>query len=280
MKRLVTAFVLMPLVWATIFLGPEWLFILVVAVMAGLCFYEYVGLVRAHSFPLSYWNALPGILFLIAQEAVFERLPYRIVSAITEPTPTLPVLTLALPGVLLAVMVLILCLRLQPLTLVLPTAGAAVLGTFYIFGPWWSAIALHAQSPHWLLFALASNWVGDSAAYFAGRAIGKNKLAPRISPGKSWEGTIAAWFGTVAFAVAYLPWAIGLSYGEAALIGAVVNPAGQVGDLVESALKRGANVKDSGTLLPGHGGWLDRLDSSLFTLPVTHALLLVIGAAK
>lgn len=273
MKRLLTALVLMPLVWAVIFLGPPWLLILVVATVAGLCFVEYADLVRAHGFPLSAWSALPSVLFLIVEALVVQRMP-----AVPPPfyERLLPALLLAIPGVLLAVAVLIAALRVNPLSLVLPTAGAAVLGTLYIFGPWWCAISLHAYSPHWLLFALASNWVGDSAAYFAGRKLGKNKLAPRISPGKSWEGTIAAWIATIVFAVVYLPYAVGLSYLTAAVIGAVVNPVGQLGDLVESALKRGANVKDSGNLLPGHGGWLDRLDSSLFTLPVTQFLLLTL----
>lgn len=264
MKRLLTALVLMPLVWTVIFLGPQWLFIAVVATVATLCFIEYVGIVRAHGYPLSYVTGVAGVLFPLVQ-------------VVTRPSagePAFGWLALTVPAVLIAILMLIRDLRLPDLALVLPTAGAAMLGTVYVVGPWWSAIYLHARSPHWLLFALASNWVGDSAAYFAGRAFGRNKLAPRISPGKSWEGTAAGWLATILFATLYLTWALQLPYWTAALIGAIVNPAGQVGDLVESALKRGAGLKDSGNLLPGHGGWLDRLDSSLFTLPVTLLLVL------
>ena len=277
MKRLITALVLMPLVWAIIFLAPQAVLVLVVAVVATLCFVEYVGIVRAHGLPMSYFAAVPGFLFPAAQALTFLARPdagwtfYTPHTTVTEPPEWISFWTASsLAGVILAIVVLSLLLRQANLSLVLPAAGAAMIGVFYIYGPWWSAISLHRISPHWLLFALAANWIGDSAAYFAGRSFGRNKLAPHISPGKSWEGAIAAWVATVLFAVTYLPQTVHVSYGAAAFLGAVVNPAGQIGDLVESALKRGANLKDSGNLLPGHGGWLDRLDSSLFTLPMTY----------
>ena len=129
---------------------------------------------------------------------------------------------------------------------------------------------LRTISPYWVFYANAINWVGDSAAYFVGRAIGKHKLAPRISPGKSIEGAVASVIFASVFGVAFLHYFLpGTPLWLAMGVSVAANIAGQLGDLAESALKRGAGVKDSGTLLPGHGGWLDRLDSSLFSLPVT-----------
>jgi phosphatidate cytidylyltransferase len=107
--------------------------------------------------------------------------------------------------------------------------------------------------------------------------VGKRKLAPRISPGKSVEGAVASVLLASAFGVVFVhyllpatPWMVALGVSVAG------NVAGQIGDLAESALKRGAGVKDSGTLLPGHGGWLDRLDSSLFSMPITLFVLTLI----
>jgi phosphatidate cytidylyltransferase len=128
-----------------------------------------------------------------------------------------------------------------------------------------------------LVFApVLLTWTNDTVAYFVGRAFGRRKLIPRVSPGKTLEGTLGAFVGTTLAAVAY-SWVLGRfgAYGvspvEAAAFGALVSAAAVVGDLVESLLKRDAGVKDSGTLLPGHGGALDRFDSLLFTLPIAYA---------
>jgi phosphatidate cytidylyltransferase len=146
-----------------------------------------------------------------------------------------------------------------------------LLGILYTFIAWRFAFHLRQASPFWLLFALSINWVGDVAAYYVGRAVGRHKLAPRISPGKSWEGAIASMIAAVLFGQVFPLFAgLSISLTSMALLSALSNAAGQLGDLAESALKRGAGLKDSGTLLPGHGGFLDRLDSSLFTLPVVY----------
>jgi phosphatidate cytidylyltransferase len=124
------------------------------------------------------------------------------------------------------------------------------------------------------MFGLLVNWVGDTGAFYVGRKFGRHKLAPSISPGKSWEGAAASVVTGVAFGMVYLPLTIkGTSLFAAGLLALAANVAGQVGDLAESAIKRGAGVKDSGTLLPGHGGVLDRVDSTLFALPVLYSLL-------
>jgi phosphatidate cytidylyltransferase len=123
-----------------------------------------------------------------------------------------------------------------------------------------------------VLFLLVIIWVGDSAAYYGGRAFGRHPLAPRISPKKTVEGAIAGLLGSMLVGgfvgVAFLgePWL------SVTLISAATAVAGQVGDLAESAMKRSAGVKDSSSILPGHGGILDRLDSLFFAAPVFYWL--------
>ncbi len=110
-------------------------------------------------------------------------------------------------------------------------------------------------------------WTSDSAAYFAGRALGKHPFAPHLSPKKTWEGSIAGFASSIVVAFAFMRW---LSVPIAILLGAaaVGNVAGQIGDLLESSYKRSAGVKDSGALLPGHGGMLDRIDALILAIPV------------
>lgn len=133
-----------------------------------------------------------------------------------------------------------------------------------------------------LFFPIALTWLGDTAAYTAGHWIGRHRLAPRLSPGKTWEGAVAGLLASGAGAVLYLELTdafVGWTMTTAAALGfgGVIAIAGQVGDLVESSFKRDCGVKDSSSLLPGHGGVLDRLDSLLFAFPVGYAYLLVTG---
>jgi phosphatidate cytidylyltransferase len=186
-------------------------------------------------------------------------------------------LLLLLPGkdiaffVLVAILALALALRSQEMARALPDAAALLLGVAYVFGSLRCGVELRAINPYWLFFALSLNWVGDIAALYVGRLMGRHKLAPNVSPGKSWEGSIASAVVSVVYGAFYFPWLLKTApLGEALGLTVIANVAGQFGDLCESAIKRGAGVKDSGNLLPGHGGWLDRLDSSLFALPVVY----------
>jgi phosphatidate cytidylyltransferase len=119
----------------------------------------------------------------------------------------------------------------------------------------------------WLYLVLFATFGSDTAAYFIGKAIGRHKLAPQISPGKTWEGAIAGVLGAVIVSLLFTlntPLQLPLVYWQAIILGVLVSVFGQLGDLAESLLKRNFGVKDSGNLMPGHGGLLDRMDSVLF----------------
>jgi phosphatidate cytidylyltransferase len=172
---------------------------------------------------------------------------------------------------LVAILAMSLALRAQDLARSLPDAAALLLGVVYVFGSLRSAVELRAINVYWLFFGLSLNWAGDIAALYVGKLIGRHKLAPHVSPAKSWEGAIASTVASVIYGAIYFSFLMKKTPLAGALaLTVVANIAGQLGDLCESALKRGAGVKDSGTLLPGHGGWLDRVDSSLFALPVVY----------
>jgi phosphatidate cytidylyltransferase len=251
MKRVATAAVLIPAVAYVAVWGPQWLFLLVLSAVALLSFREYCSIVAAHRIeapgPAGY---AAGLLVLLV------------------PKDEILLVTL------LALVALGLMLRSAEMARGLPGAAAFLLGIVYIFGAWRCAVPLRAMSPYWLLFALALSWVGDTAAFVTGRALGRHKLAPRLSPAKSWEGSVASLAAGLAFAFFYLGWLLpDVPPASRLWIGAAGNAAGQIGDLAESLMKRGAGLKDSGNLLPGHGGWLDRVDSTLFALPVVYGVL-------
>ncbi len=121
----------------------------------------------------------------------------------------------------------------------------------------------------WLLLAVLATWIADTVAYAAGKQFGENKMAPRISPGKTWEGTAAGFAGgLIAVPVLDIILDLPLSAVESVLLGVLLSVVAVLADLGESMLKRGAGVKDTSELVPGHGGFLDRLDSILFTVPL------------
>ncbi len=158
----------------------------------------------------------------------------------------------------------------QGQTTLFPLSARPAIGVVLLVPAWISLVVLHDISPYWLLFLMVLIWGADSGAYFAGRAFGKRKLAPQVSPGKSWEGVAGAMATTLVVA---LIGGVLLDVSGVALLGlvllALVTVAFSiVGDLMESLMKRRVGVKDSGTLLPGHGGILDRIDSLTAAGPV------------
>jgi phosphatidate cytidylyltransferase len=257
MKRVLTAILLVPIAIYSIVFAPWFVFAGVVALFASLSFYEYAKITGAF-FPL---GLAAGLIVLLA------------------PVPSIPIVLF-----LTALAALCLPLAASDLNRAVGQAGMLVLGVLYVFGSWKTGMLLHdidtpgaahlAAGRYWMLFGLMVNWMGDTGAYYIGRRWGRHKLAPVVSPGKSWEGAVGSAAVSIVFGVIFLTRAIpGVSIAVAGVLALLTNAAGQLGDLAESAIKRSAGVKDSGSMLPGHGGMLDRLDSTLFTLPVLWGLI-------
>jgi len=250
MKRVITALLLIPFIaWVTL-ASPQWVFFVVLAATGLLAYSEFDNIAAASGIARAGWPGMAaGLVLLLAPNT-------------------------AVVLVLIAMLGMALALRVNNFAAALPAAATFSLGVVYVFGAWRCAADLRALNPNWLLFAMALSWAGDTAALYVGRPFGKHKMAPRVSPGKSWEGAAGSVAGSMLFGGIYAHYLISqVSLAEALTLAAVGNIVGQLGDLCESALKRGAGMKDSGTRLPGHGGWLDRLDSSLFSVPAVYALL-------
>ena len=155
-------------------------------------------------------------------------------------------------------------------------AATGAAGAVALVGAWLAVVELQARSPWLVLAAMAVVWIADTAAYFTGRRFGRRKLAPRVSPGKTWEGVYGALAAVALYALALVPFAGAAGYygatGIPVTLGFVafvmlLAAVSVVGDLYESMLKRQAGAKDSGTLLPGHGGVLDRIDALIAAMP-------------
>ena len=256
MKRVATAAALIPVVVYVVLFAPEWLFLAILVTAAILSYREYDGIAAAYGFGHPGWLGYAAGLALLAWRGEWGG-------------------ELWLVGlVILTLLAAALAMRDSDLADSLPRAALLIFGVLYIFGCWRCAIPLRQLNHHWLMFALLVNWTGDAGAYYIGRAFGKHKLAPRVSPKKTVEGAAASVVASVLLAGGYLVAAIpALPWWHALAVAILANIAGQLGDLAESAMKRGASVKDSGTLLPGHGGFLDRVDSTLFALPVVYAYI-------
>jgi phosphatidate cytidylyltransferase len=264
MKRIVTALILIPLVLALMLVGPLWLVVLVSAAVAALAAWECLGLAeRCGPKP-------PRIAVLIAGFALFF-FGYEWPDQIGA---TLGVLSLAL---------LVYCTFRSSIESVMADASAAVFTLFYAGFTLTAVPALRAQpnGPSLVIFLMCVVWAGDIAALYVGRAWGRHKMAPTLSPNKTWEGTLGSLAGSLLATGALLGlasllegWNLQrLSFRDEEpwywlALAVAVNIAAQVGDLAESALKRSAGVKDSGNLVPGHGGVLDRIDALLLAAPV------------
>ena len=175
-----------------------------------------------------------------------------------------------------------------------PAAMVSTFAVVYIALPMASLVQLREQwrGAFLLLYLLLLVWAGDIFAYFVGKPLGRHRMSPRVSPKKSWEGAIASVAASVAVGVLMFHYAQAIStglmrvglisqrdgifthpdlFGEVVVLSIILNIAAQLGDLVESLIKRGAGVKDSGAILPGHGGMFDRIDALLFAAPVLWA---------
>lgn len=298
--RVIVAVVAIPLL---IFLAMQGgiLFFLFVALVSGLALHELYSLAKAK-------GAAPqvglGLLFGFCVNAAFfhGKLQYAILSVLVArglevPFPSMTQLLVILYLLFIPIILLVELFRNRPQAIM--NAASTVFGVSYVslffgaligvrelFVPADFPVYAHFQLPgpsvsseveqtiyRWggltIVAIFASIWICDSAAYFAGRAFGRHKLFERVSPNKTWEGAVAGFVGAIlAFVAAkalVLPY---LSYGSAIVCGSIVGLFGQLGDLAESLMKRDAGVKDSSTLIPGHGGIFDRFDSLLFVSPL------------
>lgn len=259
MQRLLTALLLTPLVLAALFFLPPWGFFVFIALVIELAVWEYIAITRRQA-PKAPLVALMVLVPLAA---------FAMSWSLTSSPNADPRLHFLSAGLLLAVgLGSLVLLSGTPAEQAIPALGILGFGTAYFALPIASLYFLQREDP-WLVFLLmAIVWLGDSAAYYVGSRIGRHRIAPTVSPKKSWEGAIASLVTAVIAAAVWSAWRLGQV--ETALLGlaALVSIAAQIGDLVESLIKRGAGVKDSGTLLPGHGGLYDRLDATLFAAPV------------
>ena len=263
--RILTAAVLVPLTLAALFLlGPVgWGLATLVIVVVGAA--EWAGLA---GYPQRIWALFAGGVFLIGLTLLFAR-----ASAFSPERGWPAAVTVAICGAATVFWLLVAPLWLAARWRVASRLTLALVGLLLLLATWVAVVQLQSRSP-WLLLALmAVVWIADTAAYFAGRAFGRHKLAPSISPGKTWEGVYGALLATAVYAVFLLRFApdrIELSAGGVAawITGLLALTAlSIVGDLFESLLKRQRGVKDSGKLLPGHGGVLDRIDALLAAMP-------------
>jgi phosphatidate cytidylyltransferase len=275
-KRVVTAAVLIPFAVALVLWGSTALLALAVALVTMLALFEYFALGEAIGHrAYRFWTATCALLLIFVQWLMADEGAYRLAGDLI-PYHRVWWFANAAAGLeavfflfVLGIATLSLFTK-RPLVEALPSAGISASGLVLVAFPLSYAVRLEGfgtQGPPLLLFAMVITWVGDSAAYFVGRSIGKHALAPHLSPKKTWEGTVASFVGSLIVALAFarfmtvpLPHLLGMA--------AVGNVAGQVGDLLESAYKRSAGMKDSGSLLPGHGGVLDRIDALILAIPV------------
>jgi phosphatidate cytidylyltransferase len=157
--------------------------------------------------------------------------------------------------------------------LLLLALGLAALAFLALLGDAYAAHPAAAGHPVWLLLAIGTTWAADVGAYAVGSVAGRRRLAPRLSPGKTWEGTLGG-VGAAALAVLGIAALFGLGRPDAAILAVTIGPVAVAGDLAESWLKRRAGVKDSGRVFPGHGGVLDRIDSLLAVAILVSAVVL------
>jgi phosphatidate cytidylyltransferase len=255
-SRIVVALILMPVVLGVVYLGGWWLFALV-AVAAAVSLHEYWLMARtlAPLAPAGYVGA--GLALVGAQ---LSGVDWMLAGALT---------TFALAFLLKAIS----AARAAPTAAV----SSTLMGALWIGGGLAFLLLLRGLPEHGrlaLYTVLIAVWAGDTLAYFGGRLVGRHKMAPSTSPGKTWEGFVFGTAATVFVAFVALYKQHFLSIPQSIVLGVVLAVAGPLGDLFESLLKRDAGLKDSGTLLGGHGGMLDRLDAFFFAAPAAYFAIL------
>ncbi len=286
LKRIATAVVLIPIVMLLVLRAPVPLLAVVAAAIALITVQEFLKLTEGY-----------GVQPLRLPTYIFVGLSFLLLAAAaTGETPQVAGLTFVLglgfACALAPFLFLSITMRRAQMSTAYPAAAASAFALLYIAVPMAMLVQLRQQwaGAFWLLYLLLVVWAGDIFAYFVGRSVGRHLMAPRISPKKTWEGAAASLAASLAVGILLFTYALQISsfllrlrlierrdglfalekpqLWPIILLTIALNIAAQLGDLVESLIKRGAGVKDSGNILPGHGGMLDRIDALLFAAPV------------
>lgn len=286
LKRIATAVVLIPIVLVLILRAPVWALAIVAGAVALLTIHEFLKLTESYGVkPLR-------ILTYIFVAIFFALLTFNAGNEKPLLSTAVFVYCLGFAAAIAPFIFLTRAMRNEDLSTGYPAATASVFAFTYIALPMGMLVQLRQQwaGAFYLLYLLLVVWAGDIFAYFVGKSIGRHLMAPRISPKKTWEGAAASVIASVAVGWLLFDYSLPISstllsagliqrrdglfglerpaMGPVIILTIVLNIAAQLGDLVESLIKRGANVKDSGGILPGHGGMLDRIDALLFAAPV------------
>ena len=286
LKRILTAVVLIPVVLLLVLKAPMLVVALTTALVALLAVQELLKLSEAYKIPPLHWPTyiFVGLFFLF------------LAVNLGNDTPLLSTSVFAGSAVFAAAIApfvfLVIGMRRADLATAFPAAMTSAFAFAYIALPLGCLVQIREQASgaFLLLYLLLLVWAGDVFAYFVGRTLGRHLMSPRVSPKKTWEGALASMIASIGVSMLLYNYALPISTAllnahliekkdglfalEKAplwpiiLLSAAINIAAQLGDLVESLIKRGAGVKDSGTLLPGHGGMLDRIDALIFAAPV------------
>jgi phosphatidate cytidylyltransferase len=288
LKRVVTAVVLIPIVLLLVLRAPVPVLAFVAGVVALLAIHELLKLAEAYNIRPLYWPTY-----------VFAGLFFLLIAVSPEATPALSTsgfAFIAVCGAAFAPFVfLALAMRRDELSSAFPAALVATFAFVYIALPMAFLVQMREQweGSFFLLYLLLLVWAGDIFAYFIGKSLGTHRMSPRVSPKKTWEGAIASIIASVGVGMLMAHYAVPISRAllharliqqrdgvfteppllPIVLLSIVLNIAAQFGDLVESVIKRGAGAKDSGAILPGHGGMFDRVDALLFAAPVLWAYM-------
>jgi phosphatidate cytidylyltransferase len=287
--RILTALVLIPLTLFLVLKAPFYLVSLVCGAVALLAISEFLKLTTSYSVqPLS-----PSTYILVALFFAYVTLVSTDRVPLIESTAM--IYGIALASALAPFIFLTDAMRSSKLSAGYPAAAASTFSFVYIAVPMALLVAIREQPAGaiWVIYTLLVVWFGDIFAYFIGKALGRHRMSPAVSPNKTWEGAIASVAASVIIGTIWMQHApaisdhllrLGLITRRDGMFGleqpqlspiiflsAIVNLAAQLGDLVESLIKRGAGVKDSGSILPGHGGMLDRVDAMLFAVPIVWA---------
>jgi phosphatidate cytidylyltransferase len=241
--------------------------------VAGMAMVEFFALAeRAGQHAYRLWTLVGSATIFFAQWAAVQGRSWtlgrdlQLVRFSPAPAPPLELVLLVFVVGLAAILIA----AHRPLAAALGDIGASVTPLIFIALPFSTVVRLAAVDvigPRLLLFALVLVWVGDTLAFFVGRFLGHLRMAPKLSAAKTWEGAAANLVGSLAVGILFAGW-LRFDPWHTLIMAGTANIAGQVSDLLESAYKRSAGVKDSGTLLPGHGGVLDRIDALILAAPV------------